>query len=384
MGLNNSKTTDIRARPDERGDLLEYSVIYTDRAINMLSSPFQTVMKDLSSDLKKTYNAKHIALIPGSGTFAMEAAARQFATDKKTLIMRNGYFSFRWTEIIEVGKITDKVTVVKAHFDKTEENPQLEPALIEDLCKLIDEEKPEVVFAPQVETSTGVVLSKEYIKTVAASIHKNGGIFVLDAIAAGTLWIDMEDLGVDVIISAPQKGWSGPSCCGIVLLNETAYQKSLASSPSSFSCNLTKWLQVMEKYENGGAMYHTTLPTDSLTAFRNSVKDTLEVGAEKVEESAKELGKRMREACEKRGLKSVAKDSCKAPTVVVSYTKDKGIVQKFKKAGVQVVGGVPFKVDEPEGLICFRIGLFGLDKLKNVDRTVKLFEEKLDKVLSNL
>ncbi|GBG31723.1 Serine--pyruvate aminotransferase [Hondaea fermentalgiana] len=367
------------------GELLEYSVVYTDRAINLMSAPFQECMRDISSILKSVYHAQHTAIIPGSGTYAMEAVARQFATDKNVMVLREGFFSFRWSDIFATCKIPKSETVLKARVKNDSMQPPMEPVPVDEVIETIKREKPEVVFAPHVETSTGIILPDDYLKKVTAAAHEVGAIFVLDAVAAGTLWANMEDLGVDVLVTAPQKGWSGPACCGIVMLNDKARQISDKTSSTSFSVNLGKWLTVMDKYEDGGFMYYTTLPTDALMAMRSvmvELRDTL--GFEKAAENARKIGSLVRDSMKKHGLPSVAAEGFEAPTVVVSYAESDAMVPKFKEVGLQIAGGVPFKCDEPEGLKTFRIGLFGIDKLRNPERTAEIFEEKLAKVMASL
>ncbi|MDP6041854.1 MAG: aminotransferase class V-fold PLP-dependent enzyme, partial [Candidatus Latescibacteria bacterium] len=254
--------------------LLEYSVVYTDRALNHMSQSFQSVMNDISTTLKKAYNAKAVVVVPGSGTFGMEAVARQFATNKKCLVIRNGWFSFRWTQIFDAGKIPSESTVLKARRIDDTKNAAFAPAPIEEVVETIKTKKPDVVFAPHVETSSGMILPDDYIRAVSDATHSVGGLFVLDCIASGTMWINMEACGVDVLVSAPQKGWSGSPCCGLVMLNANAREKIESTSSTSFACDLLKWLQIMEAYENGGHAYHATMPTDALTNFCNAMKET--------------------------------------------------------------------------------------------------------------
>jgi len=366
--------------PAAHGDLLEYSVVYTDRATNLMSSRFQTCMREISEGLKKVYQADGLALIPGSGSYAMEAAARQFGNGKKCMILRNGYFSFRWTDIFDQTKIAASETVIKARPSSDDSTtPKFAPAPLDEVVARILADKPDVVFAPHVETSTGIILPDAYIKAVAAAVHQVGGFFVLDCIASGTIWVDMKALGIDVVISAPQKGWSGPACVGIVMMNAAALQHVQAAAVNdsgSFSCNLKKWTEVMAKYEAGSFMYYTTLPTDALLSFRDAMHDTIQHGHEKAKSDLQELGERIRAVLEKHGLPSVAEDGFRAPGVVVSYGRH-NMVAQFKEQGLQIAGGVPFKLDEPAGLITFRLGLFGLDKIKNIDRTVQVFEDAL-------
>jgi len=352
--------------------LLEYSVVYTDRSLNHMSQSFQSVMNDISVTLKKVYNANAVVVVPGSGTFGMEAVARQFAAGKKCLIIRNGWFSFRWTQIFDKGQIPSQSTVLKAR--RTEEGKQapFAPAPLEEVVAAIKTEKPDLVFAPHVETASGIILPDDYIKAVADAVHSVGGMFVLDCIASGTVWVDMEASGVDILISAPQKGWSASPCCALVMLSTLGRERIENTESSSFACDLLKWLNIMEAYENGGHAYHATMPTDSLKRFRDIMKETEDYGFEKVRAEQQELGAKVREMLAAKGFKSVAAKGFEAPGVVVSYTDDKGIHtgKKFAEIGFQVAAGVPLQCDEPEDYQTFRLGLFGLDKLHNVERTV--------------
>lgn len=362
--------------------LLEYSVVYTDRSLNHMSQSFQTVMNDISSTLKQVYNADAVAIVPGSGTFGMEAVARQFAADKHCLVIRNGWFSYRWTQILDMGKIPTSHTVLKAKRQSETHQAAFAPAAIEDVVATIKQEKPEVVFAPHVETSAGMLLSDDYIKAVTEAVHEVGGIFVLDCIASGTLWVDMKACGVDVLISAPQKGWSGSPCSGLVMMSERALSKLESTTSSSFAADLKKWHQIMQAYENGGHAYHATMPTDALTSFRNVMKETQAYGFDKVKEQQLELGAKIRAVLEASGFKSVAAEGFQAPGVVVSYTDDKEIHngKKFAALGMQIAAGVPLQCDEPADFQTFRLGLFGLDKLKDVDAAVTKFENVLKQI----
>ena len=352
--------------------LLEYSVVYTDRSLNHMSQSFQSVMNDISVTLKKVYNANAVVVVPGSGTFGMEAVARQFAAGKKCLVIRNGWFSFRWSQIFDKGQIPSQSTVLKAR--RTQAGPQapFAPAPLEEVVAAIKTEKPDLVFAPHVETASGIILPDDYIKAVADAVHSVGGMFVLDCIASGTVWVDMEASGVDILISAPQKGWSASPCCALVMLSTLGRERIENTESSSFACDLLKWLNIMEAYENGGHAYHATMPTDSLKRFRDVMKETEDYGFEKVRAEQQELGAKVREMLAAKGFKSVAAKGFEAPGVVVSYTDDKGIHtgKKFAEIGFQVAAGVPLQCDEPEDYQTFRLGLFGLDKLHNVERTV--------------
>lgn len=366
----------------DRDGLLEYSVVYTDRSINHMSQRFQGVMRDISSALKKVYNAKSVVVVPGSGTFGMEAVARQFATNKKCLVIRNGWFSFRWTQIFEMGGIPAESTVLKARPVEQGRQPAYAPAPIEEVVAAIRESKPDLVFAPHVETASGMMLPDAYLRAVADAVHAVGGLFVLDCIASGTVWVDMQATGVDVLISAPQKGWSASPCCALVMLGALARERIDATTSTSFACDLRKWLQIMEAYENGGHAYHATMPTDSLSTLRDVIKETEAYGFEKVKAEQLELGKRVRSLLVGKGFKSVAAEGFQAPGVVVSYTDDDGVRsgKKFADVGLQVAAGVPLQCDEGEDFKTFRIGLFGLDKLHDIDGAVARFAGALDRI----
>jgi len=362
--------------------LLEFSVVYTDRSLNHMSKNFQGVMKDISGILKEVYHAKSAVLVPGSGTFGMESVARQFAGGKKVLIIRNGWFSYRWTQIMDMGAIAAESTVLKARRVGTGKQSPWVPAPIEEVVATIREKKPDVVFAPHVETACGMILPDDYLRAVSAAVHEVGGLFVLDCIASGAMWVNMADTGVDVLISAPQKGWSSSPCCAMVMLSERARTAIEATTSSSFACDLKKWLQIMETYENGGHAYHATMPTDALTRLREVMKETQAYGFEKVRAEQVELGAKVRALFERRGIPSVAAEGFQAPGVVVSYTEDPEIQssRKFLAEGLQTAAGVPLQCDEPADFMTFRVGLFGLEKWHNVDRTVAQLAAALDRM----
>jgi len=362
--------------------LLEYSVVYTDRALNHMSQSFQTVMCDLSSMLKETYKAHSVVIVPGSGTFGMEAVARQFAKDKECLVTRNGWFSFRWSQILERGGLPSNTTVLKATRDTSNQNAQFSPAAIETAVKTIKDKKAEIVFAPHVETSAGLILPDEYISQLADAVHSVGGLMVLDCIASGTIWVDMEKTGVDILISAPQKGWSGPPCAGLVMLSKRARESIDNTESDSFACNLKQWLQIMEAYENGAHAYHATMPTESLRVFRDVMKETFEFGLDKAKQNQQQLGDEVRALLKQKGLVSVAADGFEAPGVVVCYADSPDIKngKVFAERGMQIAAGVPLQCDEGEDFSTFRLGLFGLDKLKNVERTVASLEKVVDDI----
>ncbi|RZV47429.1 MAG: alanine--glyoxylate aminotransferase family protein [Acidimicrobiales bacterium] len=372
--------------PDVDPDgLLEYSVVYTDRALNHMSKNFQEVMTEISATLKSVYHADSVAIVPGSGTFGMEAVARQFATDQDVLVIRNGWFSFRWTQIFDACDIPKSSTVLMARPTHPEHQAPFAPAALDEVRAEIERIRPAVVFAPHVETSAGMILPDDYIAAVADAVHEVGGLFVLDCIASGTIWVDMEATGVDVLISAPQKGWSGPPCAGLVMMNATARARLDETTSTSFAADLKKWTEIMETYEGGGHAYHATMPTDALRQFHAVMKETEAYGFDKVKAEQQELGDKVRALLASKGVRSVAADGFRAPGVVVSYTDDPDIKSgsKFSAAGMQIAGGVPLRCGEPSDFSTFRLGLFGLDKLHNIDRTVASLEDVLDQVLSS-
>lgn len=365
--------------PDPDG-LLEYSVVYTDRALNHMSQRFQGVMREISRILKKAYNAKASVLVPGGGTYGMEAVARQFATNRKVLVIRNGFFSFRWTQIFDMGRIPSESIVLKARPQGSGVQAPFAPPPLAEVIATIERERPEVVFAPHVETSSGMILPDDYLRAVGAAVRAVDGLFVLDCIASGTVWVDIAANNVDVLISAPQKGWSGPSCCALIALGERARARIDATTSSSFACDLKKWLQIMETYENGGHAYHATMPTDALAAVCQAMQATEARGFAQVCAEQWELGRQARALLVERGFPSVAAEGFEAPGVVVSHTTDPDIQngRKFLAQGIQSATGVPLMCDEPEGFRTFRLGLFGLDKLQAPARTVASLASALD------
>jgi aspartate aminotransferase-like enzyme len=357
--------------------LLEYSVVFTDRSLNHMSAAFQSVMRDVSATLKKAYGARSVAIVPGGGTYGMEAVARQLATGKRCTVLRNGWFSYRWTQIFETGAIPAAAAVLPARRTAERAEAPFTPAPIEEVERHIRAEKPDLVFAPHVETASGILLPDDYLRRVAAAVHAVGGLFVLDCIASGALWVDMQALDVDVLISAPQKGWSGTPSAALVMLGERARERVVSSKSTSFAIDLAKWLSIMETYEGGAHAYHATMPTDSLRTLHERMRETERFGFERLRERQIELGRRVRALLQDNGFASVAAPGFEAPCVVVSYTKDADIVARFAKAGAQVAGGVPLMCGEPADYRAFRIGLFGLDKLGDVDGTVARLAEKL-------
>ncbi len=376
--------TALRQDIDPNG-LLEYSVVYTDRALNHMSKAFQEVMNDLLSNLKTVYNAEAAVIIPGSGTYGMEAVARQLTIDEDCLIIRNGWFSYRWTQILEKGKFAKSSTVLTAERTEDTEAPKpFAPVNIETAVAKIKADKPAIVYAPHVETSSGIILSADYIKALSEAVHSVGGLLVIDCIASGCVWLDMKNLGIDVLISAPQKGWSSTPCAGLVMLSDAAIKKVENTESNCFSLDLKQWLTIMRAYENGGHAYHATMPTDSLRQFRDTVLEAKEIGFDKLRDAQWELGKRVRKVLADKGFESVAAEGFEAPGVVVAYT-DRDDIHKgsaFAEAGLQIAAGVPLNVGEPDNFKTFRLGLFGLDKLTDVDGAVARFEKALDEVLA--
>ena len=363
--------------------LLEYSVVYTDRSLNHMSKDFQTVMRDISRLIKEVYHAHSAVLVPGSGTFGMEAVARQFATDKPVLVLRNGWFSYRWTQIFDMGRIPSSCTVLKARRLKAGAQEPFSPAPIDEVVRTIAAEKPAVVFAPHVETSCGMMLPNDYLRQVADAVHAVGGLFVLDCIASGAMWVDMQACGIDVLVTAPQKGWSSSPCCAMVALSERARQAIDGTTSTSFACDLKKWLQIMETYESGGHAYHATMPTDALKRLCAVMLESQALGFDRLRLAQAELGRKAREMLSRHGIPSVAAPGFEAPGVVVSYTQDPEVQssKKFLAQGLQTAAGVPLQCDEGSDFMTFRIGLFGLEKLLNVDRTVDLLEGALEQVM---
>ncbi|MDB5900074.1 MAG: aminotransferase, class [Ramlibacter sp.] len=361
--------------------LLEFSVVYTDRALNHMSRNFQGVMTEISSILKEVYHARSAILVPGSGTFGMESVARQFASGQNVMVLRNGWFSYRWTQIFDMGSIPASSTVLKARKTGNGPTSPWAPAPVAEVVAAIREKKPAAVFAPHVETASGMMLPDDYMRAVSDAVHAEGGLFVLDCIASGAMWVDMVACGVDVLISAPQKGWSSSPCCAMVMLSERARAAIDGTTSTSFSMDLKKWLQIMETYEAGNHMYHATMPTDALTRLRSTMVETRNYGFAKVKAEQEELGGKVRALFEGRGFGSVAAEGFKAPGVVVSYTTDPDIQsgKKFLNEGLQTAAGVPLQCDEGADFKTFRVGLFGLDKWHNVDRTVQQLAEALDR-----
>jgi aspartate aminotransferase-like enzyme len=363
--------------------LLEYSVVFNDRALNQMSQRFQAVMRDISSVLKRVYRAKAAIVVPGSGTVGMEAVARQFATGRKCLVIRNGWFSYRWTQIFDMGAIPSESIVLKARRVADRKHAPFVPPPVDEVVATIRSQRPALVFAPHVETASGMILPDAYLKAVADAVHAVGGLFVLDCVASGAIWVDMAATGVDVLISAPQKGWSSSPCCALVMLSEAARQQIDTTASTSFAADLRKWLQIMEAYEKGGHAYHSTLPTDALMRLRDTMQEIEAYGFERVRAEQQALGDSVRALLASKNMRSVAAEGFQAPSVVVSYTEDADIQsgKKFLGQGLQIAAGVPLQCDEPADFRTFRIGLFGLDKLHNIERTVQSLANALEQIL---
>ncbi|MBV2358261.1 aminotransferase class V-fold PLP-dependent enzyme [Thalassococcus sp. CAU 1522] len=363
--------------------LEEFSVVFTDRSLNHMSAAFQQVMRDISDMLRAVYHADAVALVPGGGTFGMEAVARQFGRGAKVLVVRNGWFSYRWSQIFEAGGLASETVVMKARRTGNAADAPFAPAPIDEVEARIKAEKPDVVFAPHVETSAGIILPDDYVTRMAAAAHEVGALMVLDCIASGCAWVDMKSTGVDVLISAPQKGWSATPCAGLVMLSDRALARMAETTSDSFAADLKKWRQIMEAYENGGHAYHATMPTDGLRAFRDTMLETRDYGFDRLKDAQWDLGTRVRAMLAEKGVRSVAADGFGAPGVVVSYTRDPEIQsgRAFAAKGMQIAAGVPLQCDEPPEFSTFRIGLFGLDKLYDVDGTMDRLKRVVDQVL---
>lgn len=372
----------LRNDVDPEG-LLEYSVVFTDRSLNHMSLAFQDVMREIHGTLCEVYGADRAVIVPGGGTYAMESVARQLVTGNKALIIRNGFFSYRWTQIFEAGAIPSAEVVLKARRQGDDPQAPFAPAAIEEVVDAIRREKPAVVFAPHVETASGIILPDDYVRAVADAAHEVGALFVLDCIASGAVWVDMRESGVDILISAPQKGWSAPPSAGLVMLTEQALERCKASQSTSFAMDLNKWNAIMEAYLGGGHAYHATMPTDALRAFHGAMMETRQIGFDTLKQAQWEQGRAVRAMLAQRGIKSVAAPGFEAPGVVVSYTDDPEIQngRNFAAHGLQIAAGVPLQCDEGPDYRSFRIGLFGLDKLKDVPASLQRLSDAFDAVL---
>lgn len=364
--------------------LLEYSVVYTDRALNHMSARFQDVMNDVSAMLREVYHADAAVIVPGNGTCGMEAVARQFANDADVLVVRNGFFSYRWSQILAAGRITDRVTVLKARPTGDGVQAPFAPAPVDEVEEAIARIRPAVVCVPHVETASGILLPDDYLARIGAATAAVGGLFVLDCIAAGVVWADMAALGVDVLVTAPQKDWSAEPGCAMVGLSRRALEVMERTQSTSFALDLKKWREIMLAYENGGHAYHATMPTGVISGLRDAMAETRERGFDAVREQQFTLGRKVRALLAERGFPSVAAPGFEAPGVVVSYTTDPDIRtgRKFLAQGLQTAAGVPLQCDEPATFSTFRLGLFGLDKLADIEGTVARLGSAIDRIAS--
>jgi len=362
--------------------LLEYSVVFTDRSLNSMSGEFQSVMRGLHAGLTEVYQASSCVLVPGGGSYAMEAVARQFALNERVLVVRNGWFSYRWTQIFDQGVTPTHAEIVCARPDSPEADQQFSPVDVDEICAQIAQTKPRVVVAPHVETSAGLLLPDSFVAAIAQAAHQAGAIFVLDCVASGALWVDMKSLGVDVLITAPQKGWTSTPCTGVVMLSELAIKRMEETESDSFVLNLKKWHQIMGAYLGGGHAYHATMPTDGIAQFYEAFQEIERFGFANAKQAQIELGTSLRGIMEQRGFKSLAAEGFKSPTVIVSHTDRDDFKNgaAFAAQGVQVAAGVPLECGESDEFRTFRIGLFGLDKLANIERTITTFTDRLDKI----
>ena len=362
--------------------LEEFSVVFTDRSLNHMSARFQGVMRDVSGMLKEVYGGTAVALVPGGGSYAMESVARQFGRGR-VLIVRNGWFSYRWTQIFDASGVASETTVVMARQAGNEPTAAYAPPPIDEVVAKIREARPDAVFAPHVETSSGIILPDDYITAMAAAAREVGALMVLDCIASGCVWLDMAATGVDVLISAPQKGWSASPSAGIVVMGPSAEARLEATTSDSFALDLKKWRSIMAAYEGGGHAYHATMPTDALVGFRDAMVETRAMGFAEAKVAQWALGQAVRAMLAAHGVKSVAAQEFQAPGVVVSYTADPAVQNgaKFRDEGLQIAAGVPLQLGEGAEFRTFRIGLFGLDKLKDVTGTVARLERAVTAVL---
>ena len=362
--------------------LKEFSVVYTDRSLNHMSDEFIDVMKDISSILKEAYNADTAAIVPGSGTFGMEAVVRQFANRKKCLIIRNGWFSYRWSQIFDASQVSPDVVTVMARRHTAGDQEPFYPADLDMVVQMIQASRPDVVFAPHVETSAGMILPDDYLRAVGAATKEAGGIFVLDCIASGATWVDTKACNVDVLVTAPQKGWTSSPCAALIVMNSRARQIMEGTTSSSFAMDLKKWTQVMETFEKGSHLYSSTMPTDSLRLLRDTMIETRDAGFDNLKQRQAEMGLKVRELFESHGFRSVSAAGYQSPGVVVSYTTDPDIAntKKFVDLGLQVAAGVPLVCNEGDGFRTFRIGLLGLNKLQDIDSVIATLSDALERL----
>ena len=142
--------------------LLEYSVVFSDRSLNSMSATFGDVMRDISRIMRNAYGAASVAVVPGGGTYGMEAIARQFVQKSRVMVIRNGWFSYRWSQIIEAGGLAESTTVLAAGQTADETDAPFAPQPLDDILARIREEKPDIVFCPHVETSAGLMVPDSF------------------------------------------------------------------------------------------------------------------------------------------------------------------------------------------------------------------------------
>ena len=360
--------------------LLEYSVVFSDRSLNSMSDAFGEVMRDISRIMKTAYGAASVAVVPGGGTYGMEAIARQFTTDASVVVIRNGWFSFRWSQIIEAGRLATSTTVLAARQLEDTADAPFAPVPLDEILTAIHDQKPDVVCCPHVETSAGMMVPDSFISAVAAAVHEYGGLFVLDCVASGTVFVNLQDTGVDVLLTAPQKGWSASPCAALVMMSPHARARLDETTSSSFANDLKKWTQIMETYEGGAHAYHATMPTDALRHFRDALVEAEGFGLEALKAAQIRLGQEVRELMNRYQYKSVAAAGFEAPSVVVCFAPNAEMKtgKAFAAQGLQIAAGVPLECGEREDYASFRIGLFGMDKLTEIDRTVAHLETALE------
>ena len=362
--------------------LLEYSVVFSDRSLNSMSASFGEVMRDISRIMRNAYGAASVAVVPGGGTYGMEAIARQFVRDARVMVIRNGWFSYRWSQIIDAGELASQTTVLAARQLADETDAPFAPLPLDDILAKIRAEKPDIVFCPHVETSAGLMVPDDFIAAVTACVHEHGGMFVLDCVASGTVFVNLEDTGVDVLLTAPQKGWSASPCAALVMMSPRARARLDETTSSSFANDLKKWTQIMETYEGGAHAYHATMPTDALRHFRDALIEAEAFGLEALKAAQVRLGQQVRRLLGRYQYKSVAAEGFEAPSVVVCFAPSAEIKtgKAFAEQGLQIAAGVPLECGERDDYASFRIGLFGLDKLSDPDRTVAHLETALEQI----
>lgn len=373
----------LRPEVDPKG-LREFSVVYTDRSLNHMSETFCKTMQSVNTEMKTLYNAEQLVIVPGGGTYGMESVARQFGPGRNAMVLRNGLFSYRWTQIFDQAKGALCKNRTPAVFTAGRQGPgknsPFAPYPIDEIVGIIQKEKPGLVMAPHVETSTGIILPNDYLAKLGEAVRSVDGLFVLDCIASGSVWVDLKQLSVDVAVMAPQKSWSSTPCAALILLGERglrSLESQKDSTSDSFSLNLHKWWCVMRKYEEGAHMYHATMPTDGIRKFHDFLHELKAFGFERAEKAQWEIGRGVRSILKNEGFQSVAAEGFEAPGVVVSYAPNDDFAtgKAFLKQGVQVAAGVPLFLNEGVEFKAFRIGLFGLDKLQSPSKVINDFEQ---------